>query len=126
MRKKHYRFGNRNISQKLTVRKRLTPLRPATKCPSFALLPERENIETGAPSSCGINRAEKEERGKDNCKRRFQLSQSMLTHKYQQSFNKNMHEFPNKANNKGNISTKLSHLHLLYGRCKSKFPVEAV
>lgn len=36
---------------KLTVRRRLTPLRPAAKCPSCALLAERENTETGDPSS---------------------------------------------------------------------------
>ena len=57
--------SNRNVHQKLTVRKRLTPLRPATKCPSFALLPERENIETGAPSSCKINRIEKENKKRE-------------------------------------------------------------
>lgn len=35
----------------LTVRSRFTPLRPAAKCPSCALLPEREKIDTGDPSS---------------------------------------------------------------------------
>lgn len=34
------------------MRSRLTPFRPAAKCPSFALLPVSANIETGVPSSC--------------------------------------------------------------------------
>lgn len=37
--------------KKLTVRRRLTPLRPAVKCPSWGLLPERENMDTRDPSS---------------------------------------------------------------------------
>lgn len=40
-----------NRPWQLTVRSRFTPLRPAAKCPSCALLPERENIETRDPSS---------------------------------------------------------------------------
>ena len=53
--KKNWNPRSNTRQAKLTVRRLLTPLRPAAKCPSWALLPDRENIGTGEPSSWNKN-----------------------------------------------------------------------
>lgn len=51
-RKCHKQGESNSIGKRIvTVRRRLTPFRPAAKRPSCGLLPERENIDTGDPSS---------------------------------------------------------------------------